>query len=81
MTDPKPAPTLVDAAERLADLFRSTDTAYEVGPTLQCTEADAIADLLRAAGHTNSATSGSTPTQPRTTKATSTTPRHGRRKA
>ncbi len=55
MTDPKPAPTLVDAAERLADLFRSTDTAYEVGPTLQCTEADAIADLLRAAGHTNSA--------------------------
>lgn len=75
MTHPNTAPSLADATERLADLFRSTDTAYEVGPTLQCTEADAVADLPCAPGIPTAPTRGSTRIPPRMTKATSTTKR------
>ncbi|WIB72629.1 hypothetical protein [Curtobacterium sp. MCBD17_026] len=43
------------ALARFADAFQHADTAYEVGPALACAEVDALADLLRADGHGDTA--------------------------
>jgi len=43
-------PPLADAAARFATVWSLQDTGHEAAPALQCTEIDALVDLLRAAG-------------------------------
>lgn len=40
-----------NAIKHLADVFGDSMTAGDVGPHMTCGEAEALADVLRAAGH------------------------------
>lgn len=44
-----------EALTAFVDVWSASDTAHDVGGALQCSEADALADLMRAVGHSEAA--------------------------